>query len=1240
MKANKTKPSLEIAKTPSRANKPRPSIGLKSFGLLALSLMMLIWVTGSIGQQGPPPAGLMRLWPGYLRGNATSVAVSGNHAYVGLTLPALGGGCNYNFRGWRGRLEVIDVSDPNHPVWLRALDFRGPVVRLQASNEVLYAASGRTLSVFTVTNAAAPLLIGQCETAFDTDIGWFQLRGQYVYAVEHESCNLDVFDISNPGRPILAGSATNSQARYDVQGQVQVAGNYAYVAGVGLQVFDVSVATKPTLLTINGDSPVFAVDVVGDYAYLTTSEGLKIISITNPACPTVVATNALGAYGKRILTSGRYCYVSVGRRLEVFDVANVTQPTSIGSYDPGGDISDLTLAGHDAFVAAAGGLQILDLTNPSSPAFVSVGTRETGGPAEAIQVVGHYAYLADGDSGLQIIDLTDTNGLIRVAQLRTAGYAHAIQIVGTNAYVGIDAGLELIDVSNPKAPARVSALDIGRVEDLQVVSNLAYVAAYTLQIVDVSDSARPRLITNLDQTVVDDVRAVHIAGQFAYVAGRYNTNDNDRPFGLIVVDISHPAQPFVTGFYKTVAPVRDIQIIGQLAYVIASSALEPLGNDEGPSWLQVFDVTNPARPTPLGQCQVTDDAQALQVVGRYAYIAGGSWLENAREWRDGLLIVDVSDPAHPTRVYGLTTPSWGNDLQVVGDEVYLADGLAGLAVANLSLPQTGPLSVAVHASWTNVVVGYSVDLTGSLDGWPAASVWDFGDGTVLSNRLSVSHAWAAPGDYPAVLRAYNVSNPGGVSATVTVHVVTQPVHYVAAGNTNPLPPYTSWATAATNIQDAVDAADAASWPPGSLLVLVSNGVYAAGGRVVGGVLTNRVVVKKPIALRSVNGPQTTVIEGYQVPGTTNGDSAIRCVYLGQGAALSGFTLTKGATRALDEMNTPEAEMVGGGLSGEASAWVSNCVFFANSASREGGGVWGPEAYAADAPTLSLTHCTLTSNSAPRFGGGVFGGILNNCVLMNNSAYEGGGAYAGTLNNCTLTGNSAGRSGGGGQISRLNNCVIYFNSAPAWANYFYEQPYSDVTVNYCCVTPIPPYGVGNITNAPLFVNYAANDLRLQSNSPCINAGKNAFVTSTTDLDGNPRTVRGTVDIGAYEFQGPGSAISYAWLQRYGLPTDGSADFTDLDADGHNTWQEWHCQTDPLNPLSTLRLLSASLDGTNVTVNWQSVAGVRYVMERSTNLSASPPFLPLASGLTGQSCTTSFTDTNAARMVPLFYRVGVQ
>jgi hypothetical protein len=168
-----------------------------------------------------------------------------------------------------------------------------------------------------------------------------------------------------------------------------------------------------------------------------------------------------------------------------------------------------------------------------------------------------------------------------------------------------------------------------------------------------------------------------------------------------------------------------------------------------------------------------------------------------------------------------------------------------------------------------------------------------------------------------------------------------------------------------------------------------------------------------------------------------------------------------------------------------------------------------------------------------------------------------------------------------------------------------------------------------------VDYANGNLRLQSNSPCINAGNNAFVTGTTDLDGRPRIVGGTVDMGACEFQGPFDT----WLAQYGLPTNGSADFIDSDHDGLNNWQEWICGTCPTNPLSALRLLPPSITTTNATLTWQSVAGVNYFLERSTNLASSPPFSLLVPNLPGQPGTTTFTDTNATGPGPFFYRVGV-
>lgn len=58
---------------------------------------------------------------------------------------------------------------------------------------------------------------------------------------------------------------------------------------------------------------------------------------------------------------------------------------------------------------------------------------------------------------------------------------------------------------------------------------------------------------------------------------------------------------------------------------------------------------------------------------------------------------------------------------------------------------------------------------------------------------------------------------------------------------------------------------------------------------------------------------------------------------------------------------------------------------------------------------------------------------------------------------------------------------------------------------------------------------------------------------------------------------------------------------------------------------------------MTAGRESLASVTRFPERSTNLAS--PLAPLASNLPDQPGATTYTDTNAAFLAPLFYRVGV-
>ena len=240
----------------------------------------------------------------------------------------------------------------------------------------------------------------------------------------------------------------------------------------------------------------------------------------------------------------------------------------------------------------------------------------------------------------------------------------------------------------------------------------------------------------------------------------------------------------------------------------------------------------------------------------------------------------------------------------------------------------------------------------------------------------------------------------------------------------------------------------------------------------------------------------------------------------------------------------------------------------------------------------------------------------------------------TLVNCTVAFNS-GILGGGIVNCHADNSIVYYNTGGD-----FSPNTSQYSLNFCCSSILATNGFFNITNAPLFVNAAGNDFHLQSTSPCINSGNNIYITSATDLDGNPRIVGGTVDIGAYEYQTPTSVISYAYLQQYGLPTDGSVDFADLDGTGFTIYQDWIAGLNPTNPASVLVMMPVTTTNTTagITVSWQSVSGISYLLQRTTNLPA--PFSTIQSYIIGQPGTTSYSDTSATNGTPYFYRVGVQ
>ena len=382
--------------------------------------------------------------------------------------------------------------------------------------------------------------------------------------------------------------------------------------------------------------------------------------------------------------------------------------------------------------------------------------------------------------------------------------------------------------------------------------------------------------------------------------------------------------------------------------------------------------------------------------------------------------VDMGCYEYQPPVVTITDPA--SDISVVNETVYYT--VRGMISDDVTTTMAWILNYGAYTATfaaTNpwqVTVGPLVAGTNMIEVWGTNAVGGFASDTVVITRTMI--------------------HSGGPS----------PIHYVSTNGAANWP-YTNWLDAATNIQDAVDAAMSND------SVLVSNGVYNVGGAVTPGYsLMNRVCITRPMTLRSVNGTNHTYIVGESDNGT-NGPNAVRGVCMMTNATLVGFAVTNGHTYALFQGDNHD-QMAGAIWCAASSATVSNCTLIRNSAGYYGGGVHGATLIgcllagnsaesAGAACDCAMRDCTLRGNSALEYGGGAYNCTLDDCTLSSNSCWDGGGAYYSTLTNCTLRENSADYEGGGAWDCTLSNCTLSNNFAYSEGGGAHDSTLSNCTL---------------------------------------------------------------------------------------------------------------------------------------------------------------------------------------------------
>jgi len=165
----------------------------------------------------------------------------------------------------------------------------------------------------------------------------------------------------------------NEDGVLDGARHVEMGGHYAYIAADrGLVVLDLSEPLAPEVSSIVPLSGVRASEIQFRYLFVVDAEGLKVVDVTHPDRPRVVDDNTVRlSDAHNVYLSRTYAYVAAGREgLVIVDAWNPESLKVAERFTGDGEITDA----RDVIVAT---------TNASL-----------------------FAYVADGDAGLKVLQLT------------------------------------------------------------------------------------------------------------------------------------------------------------------------------------------------------------------------------------------------------------------------------------------------------------------------------------------------------------------------------------------------------------------------------------------------------------------------------------------------------------------------------------------------------------------------------------------------------------------------------------------------------------------------------------------------------------------------------------------------------------------------------------------------------------------------------------------------------------------
>lgn len=570
-------------------------------------------------------------------------------------------------------LLVLDLVEPQRPRIVGYLELPGQARNLVVAAGVAYVACDRAgLALVDVTEPDSPRLLSTIpELAMAQGLA---VRGGRLYValfstgVAPALAVVDVFDPREPklldrqplpGKPL--GLALWNQSLLVAAGDG------------GLLTLDLGQGLPRLASQLPLPGLAHSVLVVGDHAYVTcTSEGLAVVALRTEGQKLLTHLPLAGIHTRQAAEAGRLYLLDASGGGQVLAIEHPSQPRSLGSFPAPRSTFGVAALGPWVYLnTVAQGIQVLDLSDPAPLQIAEQVAFDASIVALALDRDRDLLAVTSSSGKLHLLTGLAGGGLRRLGTHPLLEVARSLQLKGGFAFVHSKRqGLEVLDIRDPEAPVRRSAVDTSDVNPAPGATggeNSLVVAEHWGGFVDAGGglwlfdiaadgAAQPRPGPALPQPLGD----IAMGEDLLYASMR--TGGGIWPLAMGPDGKVHRVYPL---FQLPAQQIKQLAALGTV--VVAACGLEGVA---------VVDFGDPAAPRLLAVLPLPISADHLRLQGTTAYIGASG---------GGLQSMDLSDPARPLLGGLLSDGLFKEGFAVSGSRALLAGGSAGLVT--VPLPQ-------------------------------------------------------------------------------------------------------------------------------------------------------------------------------------------------------------------------------------------------------------------------------------------------------------------------------------------------------------------------------------------------------------------------------------------------------------------------------------------------------------------------------------------------------------------------